>query len=336
MQHFMGDVTVSLRQPYRVDQMVRELLAVPGVQAVEGWGGASGELRDANDNLVTPILIAAPPADTQLKRPDFVAGRWLLPGEQQAMVVSDSIFEYYPDLKPGDQLYLRLPGRQKALWTVVGIYRFVSVLGDPLMYANFDIVSDELRLHAQSASFRVMGAAHGPAAQADLARRIDDTLTARKYSVQNVRSGDSVRGSAAQAINILVIFLLIMAVLTAIVGSIGLTGTMSINVLERTREIGVMRTIGAVDLAIMQSVIIEGLVIGLVTWFLAIGLSFPISRVLLTIVGQAMMGSPLAPSFTPLGTLVWLGVVILLSVVASLLPARNAARLTINEVLAYE
>ena len=53
----------------------------------------------------------------------------------------------------------------------------------------------------------------------------------------------------------------------AVVGGLGLMGTMSINVLERTREIGVMRTIGAVDRAIRQTVIIEGLVIGLVTWF---------------------------------------------------------------------
>ena len=134
----------------------------------------------------------------------------------------------------------------------------------------------------------------------------------------------------------MVIFLLIMAILIAFVGSIGLTGTMSINVLERTREIGVMRTIGAVDRVIMQSVIIEGLVIGLITWLLAIVLSFPISSLLLTIIGEAMMGSALTLSFTPLGILFWLAVVIVLSVFASIPPARNAARLTINEVLAYE
>jgi putative ABC transport system permease protein len=64
------------------------------------------------------------------------------------------------------------------------------------------------------------------------------------------------QANATQAVNTLVIFLLIMAILTASVGGIGLTGTMSINVLERTREIGVMRTIGAAGIAIMQSVVI--------------------------------------------------------------------------------
>ena len=51
-------------------------------------------------------------------------------------------------------------------------------------------------------------------------------------------------------------------------GSIGLTGTMGMNVLERTREIGVMRSIGAVDRVVMKTVIIEGVVIGVISWLL--------------------------------------------------------------------
>jgi len=336
MQHFMGDVTVDFYQPYEVTKVERTLLEIPGIQAVEGWGGASGEIRDANDHLVTRISIAAPPQDTRLLQPEFVAGRALAPGEKSAIIVSDTIYKFYPDLKPGDSLLIRLAGRQTEKWKVVGIFQFVNMLGDPLAYANFDFLADELHLPNQAASYRIITQTHDIASQQALTRRIDDYLVNNKFMVQRVQSGNIMRAEATEAINILITFLLIMAVLTAIVGSIGLTGTMSINVLERTREIGVMRTIGAVDRVIMQSVIIEGLVIGLITWLLAIVLSFPISFLLLRIVGEAMMGSAIALSFTPLGILVWLGVVILLSVFASIVPARNAARMTINEVLAYE
>jgi putative ABC transport system permease protein len=127
-----------------------------------------------------------------------------------------------------------------------------------------------------------------------------------------------------------------MALLTAFVGSIGLTGTMGMNVLERTREIGVMRAIGAMDHEIIKSVVIEGGFIGGITWVFAIFLSFPISYVLLKIVSEAMMGSLMQLTFTYQGTLIWLAAVLTLSVVASILPARNAASLTIREVLAYE
>ena len=87
---------------------------------------------------------------------------------------------------------------------------------------------------------------------------------------------------------------------------------------------------------IMKSVVIEGVMIGLITWVLAIGLSFPISMLLLNIISQSMMGSSMSLTFTPQGVIIWLGVVVMLSIFASILPARNAARLTIREVLAYE
>lgn len=231
---------------------------------------------------------------------------------------------------------IKIPGRREEQWVVVGIFRFVDMLGDPMAYANFEYVADKTHLFNRAASYRIITEAHDAASQQALTRSIDDYLNDRNFLVQSVQSGFALRANATQAVNTLVIFLLIMAILTAFVGSIGLTGTMSINVLERRREIGVMRTIGAVDIVIMRSVIIEALVIGLITWLLAIGLSFPISYLLLTIVGEAMMGSAMTLSFTPLGILLWLAVVIFLSVFASIMPARNAAHLTINEVLAYE
>ncbi len=336
MQHFLGDVTVNFSEPYRVDKIQQNLLKVPGVEGVEGWGGAAGEIWDENENLVTKVSISAPPQNTKLLTPEFVAGRWLLPNEEKAIVVSDSIYDYYPDIKPGDKLTIKLPGQRKEEWEVVGIFRFVDMLGDPLAYANFEFIAGETHLRNQATSYRIITKDHDAVSQRELTRRIDSYLTDRNFAVQSIQSGYLRQANATQAVNTLIIFLLIMATLTAFVGSIGLTGTMSINVLERTREIGVMRTIGAVDSVIMQSVIIEGLVIGIITWVLAIGLSFPISSVLLTIVGKAMMGSALELSFTPLGILIWLGVVILLSAFASIMPARNAAKLTINEVLAYE
>jgi putative ABC transport system permease protein len=336
MQHFLGDVTITFNQPYYIKKVERDLLSVPGVIGVEGWGGAGADILDENDELVTGLSIVAPPMDTQLLDVDILAGRWLRPDDKNAMVVSDTIYDFYPDLQPGDTLNIEISGTSEEEWEVVGIYSFVSMLGDPMAYANFETVADKINLPNQASSFRITTAgAQGESLQA-LIYRINQQLEDRNYAVQSIRAGEIQRESSTTAVNTLVIFLLIMALLTAFVGSIGLMGTMSINVLERTREIGVMRTIGAVDAVVMQSVIIEGLVIGLITWIIAIGLSYPISSALLNIIGQAMAGSSFDLVFTFLGVFVWLGVVVILSIVASVMPARNAARLTINEVLAYE
>jgi putative ABC transport system permease protein len=303
---------------------------------VEGWGGAAGDILDQNDDAVTGISIIAPPQDTQLLTLDFVAGRWLNPGEGKAMVVSDTIYNYYPDLVPGDSLIVEVDGNREETWEVVGVFRYVDMFGDPMAYAIFDFVADKVNLPNQALSYRIIIDESKTESLLGLIQRIEQQLDDQDYAVKSVMAGDIMRESASIGINTLVLFLLIMAVLTAFVGSIGLMGTMSISVLERTREIGVMRTIGAVDFVVMQSVIIEALVIGMITWFLAIGLSFPLSSALLSIISQSMSGSAFPLTVTPLGMLVWFGIVVVLSIIASILPARNAARLTINEVLAYE
>jgi putative ABC transport system permease protein len=125
----------------------------------------------------------------------------------------------------------------------------------------------------------------------------------------------------------LITFLLIMALLTALVASMGLTGTMGMNVLERTREIGVMRSIGAVDWVVVKTVLIEGLTIGGISFVIGSLLSFPISSLLATIIGLAIFNTPVTLVFTPLGFATWLGLVLVLSTLASLLPARNADHL---------
>jgi putative ABC transport system permease protein len=166
--------------------------------------------------------------------------------------------------------------------------------------------------------------------------KLDGYFRAKGYKLQEAQTGNSTLKTASESLDILVTFLLIMAILTASVGSIGLAGTMSMNVMERTREIGVMRSIGAVDKAIMQMVILEGVVIGGISWLLGAILSFPITYMLATIVSLAVFKSPIDIKITWDGFLLWLLVVLLLSAIASILPARNAARLTIREVLAYE
>jgi putative ABC transport system permease protein len=172
--------------------------------------------------------------------------------------------------------------------------------------------------------------------QEQLQQRIETHLRQRGYRMTDVTTGLLLRSSSSEGLNVLTVFLLIMASLTALVGSIGLAGTMSMNVMERTREIGVMRAIGASDWILMRMVLAEGLVICLVSWLLGSLLAFPISKLMSDTISLALFDAPSDFGYTWTGFAIWLGVVLVLSLLASLMPARHATRLTIREVLAYE
>jgi putative ABC transport system permease protein len=146
---------------------------------------------------------------------------------------------------------------------------------------------------------------------------------------------DFVRDQTAQT-DIFVYFMLVMASMIAIVGGLGLMGTMSINVLERTREIGVLRAIGASNFDIQSIVIVEGMIIGLISWVISIFLSIPITNVLAFGVGTAMFQSPMPVVYGATGIFVWLIFTLVLAAIASSLPAQRASKLTVKDTLAYE
>jgi putative ABC transport system permease protein len=121
-----------------------------------------------------------------------------------------------------------------------------------------------------------------------------------------------------------------------VVGGLGLMSTMSINVMERTREIGVMRAVGASNGDLQSIVIVEGMVIGLISWAISILVSLPITTALTVGIGMAILSSPMTPVFSMNGIIYWLIFTLVLAAIASALPARSASRLTVKDTLAYE
>jgi putative ABC transport system permease protein len=121
----------------------------------------------------------------------------------------------------------------------------------------------------------------------------------------------------------------------AVVGALGLASSMGTSVIERTREFGVMRAIGAKSKTILRNIISEGVFIGLMSWIIALPLSIPLSLGIDTLIGTMSFRSPLPLILSPMGIAIWLSVIIVGSIAASAYPAQQASRLTVRETLAY-
>ena len=332
--YFRADVTIDFDEPYRLREVQQFGLQAEGVQYVEGWQYTSIDLLYPDDSVAENAFVLAPPANSKLVNPLLTAGRWIRSDDFRKLAISEAALVQFPDLKAGDHLPIKIDGR-KELWEVVGIFKFVDQQGI-VAYVPYEYISQVENLVNRAYSFRVVTDQHDRAYQEMMADRLDDYFREQGFKVRKAESGLSSMDTASESLDILVIFLLIMAVLTAIVGAMGLTGTMGMNVMERTREIGIMRAVGADDRAVMRTVIAEGLTIGFISFVLAIVLSVPFTYALSDIVSTAVFQTPIKVVFTFSGYAIWLGLVLLLSVFGSILPARSAARLTIREVLAYE
>jgi len=327
------DVAVEFDRPYRSQQIADQMLQLPAVAAVETWGNGSAVRQRADGSQSDRIRLRAPLAQTQMIKPRLLAGRWLLPEDQNAVVLNSNALDAEPDLAVGDTVTLRIDDKNSD-WVVVGLVH--SVLTAPTAYVNYPYFT-QLTGTAGRASFaRVATVDHTPAAQAAAAAALQAQLKAAGFQVGRVETKFQLQEAVRLQFNILITFLLIMALLIAAVGGMGLMGAMSINVLERTREIGVMRAIGAATGAIMQIVLVEGMLIGLISWSQGVVLGWPVGRLMSQQIGLAFMDNPLEFRYAGQGALLWLAAALLISAIASFWPAHHAARLSVREVLAYE
>jgi putative ABC transport system permease protein len=335
--YFLADVTVNLSDSARIAEIEHLVRDVPGVKSVEGWAATAAVLVKSDGSSGESVSLLAPPLSSQLVDPVLLEGRWFQPGDDASIVVNERFRETFPDLKPGDRIAVKISGKERVL-TVIGFFQMAGKSGGYLAYTTYEYLSAAIHQKNRANSFRVVASQDNLPieGQKALGREIESRLKAHGYRVAAVEAGRSLTSTTASGLNILTGFLLMMAVLIAIVGSIGLAGTMSLNVLERTREIGIIRAIGASDRAVMDLVMVEGLLIGLMSWGFGFLLAFPVSAVMANAIILALFGATADFTFTPIGVILWLVVVVFLSVLASVGPARNATRLTIREVLAYE
>jgi putative ABC transport system permease protein len=333
--YILADINVSFGRYYRLEEVASIAESIPEVSSVEGWTEYPGTLISDKEEAGTQIYFVAPPSTSTLIDPVITAGRWLKPGDENAVVIGNHLLNMFPNLKVGDWLTIEIEG-QETRWQIVGFYSIAGNVNPPLLYVNYEYLSRVVGAPGQVYSLRVLTTQHDALTQ----RRVHDQLLAlyeeRGIQVGSTQLGVDFVSGQKSTTDILVYFMLVMAVMIAIVGGLGLMGTMSINVLERTREIGVMRAIGASNMDIQSIVIVEGLVIGLISWAISILLSFPITGVLTFGVGMAVLTAPMPAVFGLSGVIVWLIITIILATIASALPARRASRLTVKDTLAYE
>ena len=332
---FSFDAMLTFDRSYRSDRVQQEALKVPGIAQTDVWlqlpvrrvrpdGSESGMMYMFAPRIGNSALV---------RSPALAEGRWLTPGDDNAVLVPSALFLDEPDLGLGKEIVLKIYGKERS-FKIVGTHLGSSFAA--IIYANYDYIAKVANRVGEADALLVRTQSHDATSVEAQSEALEKHFENIGLRVSMVTTLPNEKAEAEVSFDALVALLLVMAILLALVGGLGLMGTMSINVLERTREIGVLRAIGAPNRGVAQVFILEGITIGLLSWIMGSLLAIPMSRGLNAAVGGAMMGAPLTYSYSMPGLWIWLVVVLILSALASFIPARNASRLTVREVLAYE
>lgn len=327
------DIEVYLNRAYRADNLINEATQVEGVVDAECLAQSKVRRIYPDDSESLDINLFAVPPDTQTMHPEILQGRWLLPNDENALVVSTGVLKHDPDMQPGKEVVLDVKDREKT-WVVVGVAR---AMGEARWaFASYTYYTRAAREVGQSSYLRVVAHEHTAAAQERAANALEQHFKRQSIDVSSSRTLEELSQGDREAIEVITFSLMFVAILVAVVGGLGLAGTMSLNVIERVREIGIMRAIGASDIAVLQVFIVEGVAISLISWCIGGVLSIPIGILLSNALGNMLFSSPLTFEFSFSGIVTWLIFSLVIAVVASFLPAWRATRVSVRDVLSHE
>ncbi len=342
------DLQVWFSGPQPLAKIENAVRNTPGVTRFEGWFATEGSVVEnplskpendphssggLHDNVETRnrFTVLALPPETRMLQLNIIEGRGLLASDKDALVINDTLARREPQLKVGNTVALRI-GPGDATWRIVGIAR--ETFSPAVAYAPISSFSESHP--GEINSLRL-------ALEKTDADSIDLTKALLEKNLEN--EGIRARGSASNTDNryafdqhmlMIYVFLIIMSVIVGGVGTLGLMTTMSLNIMERRREIAVMRAIGATAGIVSMVVIIEGVAIGLMSWTIAALMAWPISRGLGDLLVRFVFTNGLHFKFEWWGLLIWLGVTLIASFLATLIPAWKTSQTTIREGLAYE
>ncbi len=351
---FSADVVIDFAQPEEAQQMAAEAAAVaatmPAIERVETWGVADARRVFPDGRVGSSFTLYGVPPTTQIA--DFAQrdGQWLFgttaDGRRTTAGDSSSVPFYinYETEKlagrpaVGEGLSLRVNGIHDLETRLVGISSRPFEANAYLPYDAFEQATGETGRAGRLVVYMTSGppSAADAAAQDAVAASLAERYEAAGMTVLRTETAAGFREGYHAQFNMLVVLLMSLAGLTAVVGGLGLANTMALNVLERSREIGILRSMGAGRGLLRRLVLAEGLAVALAGGLLGILLSLPLTIILDRVMGGTLMGSPLSFAFAPWAAAGWLALALLIGLVACWVPAESAARMTIRAALAYE
>ncbi|MCZ7385438.1 MAG: FtsX-like permease family protein [Candidatus Methanoperedens sp.] len=334
------DIEVKFSQPYPTTYVEQTVRAVPGISSVESWVQTVAirkQSDDTDDTAISFTFNGVPPQTDMISFP-VIEGRWLRLDDTNALVINHELLEA-EGIKVGDRIMFKT-GNKEMEWTVVGIVRELGARkrGQNIAasaYVNLDYLARITDMEDKTTYIRIKTDQHSGAALRTVTGQLEEQFDTAGLDRISVSPSTERLQVLKDHLVVIQMFLLAMAALVAAVGGLALASTMGINVMERAREFGIMRAIGACSDDVLQIVVVEGIVISVLSWLAAVVISRPLSVIIGNFAGNIFIHTDLEHVFPPIAVALWLILVIFIGTFASAYPAWRETRLPVQQVLAY-
>lgn len=328
------DVQVVFEGPIDGDRALAAFPRLPNVARIEAWSGGQGEVQSQILSTREGVGVVALPRATDLLRLTVDEGRWLAASDQLEVVLNQQAWLSYGRPLLGSHVDLVVGGRSASV-AVVGL---VQQFEKAKLYIDIDAFNQRFNPQGLVTTLLFVAERDGYHDVLALKERLERSVAASDLPVLFVMSHAERVRIIYEHLNIILVTLLILSALVLTVSAIGNASAMGIDVMARTRELGVMRAIGATPDAIARLLRLEGALVSCLSIGVGFALSVPLTAQAATFFGDLMLGegARLEPAFSLPGFAVTLVATFGFGFLASALPARTGARRPTHEALTYQ
>ena len=299
----------------------------------EIWGITSGQIIYDSGNTGNSFGFAAVPVNTELYRPNLMEGRWLESGDTNAIVVSFEFFGKEPELSLGSYVSFKFAGVVEE-FEIVGI---INEIGDSNIYMSREGYEQFVPDHAQRSSVNIV-THHTGGRRSAMYSRISEDISENGVSIlQSASKADKQKILSAHFTTTLISFL-VVSIMVVVVAGVGLATTMNVQVQERTREIGILKSMGASRKQVFSIITAESIYTCLFGFAVCLVLGITFAVLAIQIIGVHILEIPLSVSLLVIiaALVIWLAMTFIVGRTASKKAAKRAADLTAKEALAFE
>lgn len=327
------DVEVRLSRQYSIEELAAASDGIAGINKIEYMNFSAAVLKRKDSVASKKYLLKAVPVDATLIKLPILEGRWYNSEDKNGIVINHNLANKEPNVKVGDSVDINVEGRDLK-FTVIGIAK--EVASRPTIYMNRNVYLDVIENNGSANYILFKTDKKDYDTQRKLLTSFERNAEKNGLDILDAWMTYQHRKSFLDHLTMVLSFLIFMAVLTVIVGGMGLASTMGISVLERMREIGVMRSIGASNSDIIKIVLVEGLLIGSISWIIVCILSIPLAPTIGNQIGILALHIKLDTAFSLISYIVWLVLIIAITAVSSVVPAVKASNVPVRDIIAYE
>ena len=322
-QYARTDLVVSGGSEPLTPAILGKVADIDGVGAAAGVASGSLGVTYPGAPLESTVRMTGLPADPALRWQRVTEGR--LPQQMSEVAVPDDLAAD-KHLRLGSVLTLHVtPDRDQAL-RVVG-----TITGGSLVDRSSIVVTDQAMRswYTDLIYTEVLVKASSGVDPTELRGRVATGLAdGAMVQSRDERVADAV-ASLTGGVDVYGAFLLGFAAIAVFVATLVVANTFTILLAQRTRELALLRCIGALRGQIFGSVIVESLLLGAVASLVGLGAGAGLGAVAMELLSRSSLGLPPGGlRITPVAVVVPLVVGILTTVVAALVPARRATRVS--------